>query len=473
MLTMGVAAALIGAAGTAVGAGAALPGSTCTAVTNLNDKCPTWAGALGGTPLALSTPRGNQVEVAGAACAASCAATAATFNGSNGSQLSASTCNLGGNTPVIEAMAFSPDGSVVYGTGRDTPAAATAGETVVATFACSVATGSLLWLQEGPLVAGQESNAVAIAVAQGGGRVYVTGTQFNTGTSALTLAYAAGTGAPLWSNALSRGAGFQDTGMFVAVSPDGGSVVMGESTGAGIGTVAYSTASGSQLWSDVVGSAQGVANDAALAISPDGARVVNLGSGSRGFGTFAYSLATGAPQWSAFLSSGVTATALAISADSARVYVSGTSSTSGQIATAAYSAAGALAWSVTEGLPAVVDSPNALAVSPDGTRLYAAGLRAAVADVRQLTVAWDTATGRNTWVAVQPGLTTPSTTGNGTVVRASRDSSQVFVGGFYGGPLSAVTNDVAAYPAFGTCANLCLTPPLGVAGLAGSSPRAL
>jgi len=211
-------------------------------------------------------------------------------------------------------------------------------------------------------------------------------------------------GAQLW--AAVGGRGVADS---VAVSPDGSRVfVTGDA-----GTAAYDASTGTALWgASFAGSLQSVA------VSPDGSRVFVTGktTGSDGlpdYATVAYDAKTGSQLWAASYNPGVTggdtAYAVRVSPDSATVYVTGSSGASSIVsdyATVAYAAStGKQLWAARYAGPGLGSSlATALGVSSDGTRVFVTGISCASACSTSpvyddATVAYAAKTGSQLWAA--------------------------------------------------------------------------
>jgi hypothetical protein len=160
--------------------------------------------------------------------------------------------------------------------------------------------------------------------------------------------------------------------------------VTGHSSGATSGldyaTIGYSAATGTQLWS---AQACGFSSALALAVSPDGKRVYVTGQWDAEcglcmlYGTVAYNAATGATIWTRYYgmsnAQAGTGSAIAVSPDGAKVYVTGSiTRTDGgsDYGTIAYSAAGRRLWVSRYHTPGPFSNLNlarSLAVSPAGT----------------------------------------------------------------------------------------------------------
>jgi outer membrane protein assembly factor BamB len=290
------------------------------------------------------------------------------------------------------------------------------GAALARTVQAPAASGARLWAARYNGPGSGADAAMKVAVSSTGGRVFVTGSSYggsSTGDDYATAAYNTATGRQLWVARYNRTTG--DSARAVAVSPDGRKVyVTGD-----FDTVAYDAATGARLWVSVYGAGGAVA----VAVSPDGGTVYVAGSsagtgvgpcGGIGFGTVAYNAATGARLWGARYC-GPTgdhtyARALVVSPDGSTVYVTGTSdlshSDSGDYATVAYNAVtGAQLWASLYNGPANnQDIANAVAVSPDGSTVYAtgssigltSGVPALAADYA--TIAYNAATGAQLWV---------------------------------------------------------------------------
>ncbi len=126
----------------------------------------------------------------------------------------------------------------------------------------------------------------------------------------------------------------------------------------------------------------------AVAVSPDGSRVFVTGHADRfaGYTTVAFDAASGRRLWvtsSAFSGGGASANALAVSPDGSKVFVTGTAQMDpfgkGAIGTAAYDATtGAQLWAVADaGREWATTQSNALAVSRDGATVLVGGTASA------------------------------------------------------------------------------------------------
>jgi DNA-binding beta-propeller fold protein YncE len=361
-----------------------------------------------------------------------------------------------GDEDEATGVAVSPDGSQVYVTGRSK--GSTTGFDYV-TIAYSTATGARLWLQryDG---AGKDDFATGIAVSPDGSKVFVTGySVIATGDfDYATVAYGTAHGGLLWKRRYdgpgNRSGSSADTAYAIKVSPDGSKVfVTGTSQGNSYDyeTVAYAAATGGQLWlARYYGPGNGFDKAVALAVSPDGSKVFVTGSSwstahQRDYATIAYNANTGARLWAQRYNgpgydardNNDDAWAIATSPDGSRVYVTGgsQSSTFMDYTTIAYDAAsGAQVWlSRYDAPPHDEDVPSAIAVSPDGSKIFVTG-RSNGVNYTYLTVGYNAADGSILWtdwirlegeealanaLAVSPDGTHVFVTGIGPVNRAS------------------------------------------------------
>jgi len=127
-----------------------------------------------------------------------------------------------------------------------------------ATVAYNAVTGAQRWAKRYNSPGSGDGQAYSVAVSPSGATVFVTGYTDTSSTTAgydyTTIAYKAATGAQLWLARYNGSANFTDEAFQVAVAPGGGTVyVTGESAGGsfdgwGWATVAYNAATGTRRW---------------------------------------------------------------------------------------------------------------------------------------------------------------------------------------------------------------------------------
>ena len=300
---------------------------------------------------------------------------------------------------LATALTVSPDSAVVYASG-------TVGDFIdglgsVATFAYNAATGTREWLA---VYHGLRPRAEAqsVAASPDGQRVFVSSPVTSSSGSPLiaTLAYDPATGAALWARLAAGTADSPDrisAGRDLAVSPDSSAVfvtgmVPGASGTSAATAVAYAAATGAPLWSRRYLGPQGDNAGNAVAVSPDGSRVFVTGHSNgttspfaQNFATVAYSAASGRQHWARTFSASSSLTArftgavaIGVSPDGALVYVTGTvpgfRSNSANFATIAYRAAdGRTSWEARYRGRRDFAGANPLAVGPTGQAVFVTG----------------------------------------------------------------------------------------------------
>jgi hypothetical protein len=360
------------------------------------------------------------------------------------------------------ATVISPDSATVYVTGQSP---ADNGNPDFTTFAYDASSGTQRWMTRYDSQFHGVDIAYAIAVSPDGSRVYVTGSSADTGNSdpytdpiaIATVAYDAATGTPLWASRYDpisgQGAGFSTS---VAVSPDGHHVyVAGGSAQPSLApdalVISYAAESGQQQWVTRESAGDGLASAfTAVRTSGDGSRLyvtgysqANDGTGFLTFVTSSIDAGGGALLWTAKYESpngDSDATALGLSPDGTRLFVTGESTGSGtstDYLTLSYDAAsGAQRWQAGYDGNADIDKATALAVAPDGSRVYVTGFSSGNATgTDYATLAYDAASGTQLWVtryngpadasdeayaiALSPGGTVVYVTGHSTNVSTS------------------------------------------------------
>jgi DNA-binding beta-propeller fold protein YncE len=252
------------------------------------------------------------------------------------------------------ALSASPDGSEVFVTGYSET-----GTTLLdyVTIAYESTTGAEVWRRRFDGPARRSDYAYSVAVSPNGSTVYVTGytwaamSAFDYGT----VAYAASTGATLWVRRFNGPGNDSDYAKSVTVSPDGSRIyVTGYSWDATSDfdyiTMAYDAGTGALLWGRRF-RGPGGGNDYAVAVAatPDGRFVYTtgyayIGSGnSTDYTTVGYVASTGQPLGVQLYDGpghrSDTVTAIAVSPDSSKVFVTGASTGTnfgGDYATVAY-----------------------------------------------------------------------------------------------------------------------------------------
>jgi DNA-binding beta-propeller fold protein YncE len=305
-----------------------------------------------GTAINIS-PNGSRIFVTGISYGATSLADYATlaYRARKGALLWVSRYNGSANADDYgsNSLGVSPDGSKVFVTGSSMGAASGSD---FATLAYSAATGQQLWVARYDGTASSQDGADALAVSPDGSKVFVTGQSAGTSTNLdyATVAYNAATGSEQWASRYDDGNGGGDIPYGVAVSPDGTKVAVTGVTAAATAstedyaTVVYDTTNGTTEWvAPYDGPGNGGDAASAVTISPDGTKVFVTGattglSGNSDYGTIAYDATSGTQVWSTAYDSspsgGDLARALAVSPDGTKVFVTGQSNV--QIATVAY-----------------------------------------------------------------------------------------------------------------------------------------
>ncbi len=288
-------------------------------------------------------------------------------------------------------LALSPDGSRLFvvgnswgtGTGND-----------FVTLVYDAADGALLWeaRYDGPASGQDWGNS--LAVGPDGSQVYVSGSSQDSKLDYATVAYDAETGDELWVARYS-GPGHLDRVNDIAVTPDGSRVtITGESFGAGTGydyaTITYDTETGDELWALRYHGGYGydygnavVADDQTVYVTGQShGPGTGAGGTSWDWVTIAYDGASGEQAWLArhdgSANGGDASRALVLSPDGQRLFVAGYAAedeTGRDITTIAYdTGTGDRLWTGQYDGPASrSDEASALAVSPDGSRVYVTG----------------------------------------------------------------------------------------------------
>jgi hypothetical protein len=299
------------------------------------------------------------------------------------------------------SAAVTPDGDTVLVINR---VRNSAGNWDFSTAAFDTATGKPVWARRYNGRANGDDVPVALAVSPGGGTVFVTGTSKGktSGFDYATVAYAAATGKQLWVSRYNRHGRSTDNAVAIAVRPGGGAVfVTGSSWSSGtsvdLATVAYAAATGATLWTKRFDRAGSMA----VAVSPSGRRIFVTGDGTA---TIAYAAASGARQWTRRQDHAFPAAVFVSPLGGGTVVVAGTAIGSGRRSSyfwVAYSAVTGRTKrvGVFADLTGEVELVTAAAISPDGRSLYLTGYSRSVpgAPPEALTVATKIETAARSW----------------------------------------------------------------------------
>ncbi len=350
----------------------------------------------------------------------------------------------GGGHDEAFAIAVAPDGSRVFVTGFGYSSTTLNDYTTVA---YDASTGAKLWVRRYNSPANNDDSAWAIGVSPDGSTIFVTG---NTATADQssdyeTLAYRASDGATLWGKRYNGPAGSGDGVAGLAVSPDGSAVfITGTSNGStsfqDYATVAYAASNGAQLWAKRYNDAiDGADLATAVAVSPDGAKVFVTGftdaaTQYNDYTTVAYVSSTGTRIWTKSYNGRTDHIdrAYAIAASTDAVYVTGYShggtATDHDYVTVGYKASnGTALWTKRYNGPGnEQDHATAIAASPDGSAVFVTGYSYSSTTLNDYaTVAYDGASGTALWVKRYEGANQDEATD----LAVSPDGSTLFVTG--------------------------------------------
>ena len=272
--------------------------------------------------------------------------------------------------------------------------------------------------------------------------------------SAPQMAAAAVSGSQVWESRYAWAGNDRATAM--ASGPDGSEVFVtgystGSTTGVDFATASYDTSTGATLWVRRYNRLEG-SNDFAnaLGVSPDGSAVFVTGTSEGNDGadpdyvTVAYEASTGDMLWATrYAGPGGdrdTPTALEVSPDGTEIFVTGPSigrRGDEDYATVAYdTATGSQSWVRRhDGRGEGDDWPNALGVSADGSQVFVTGSSDGSIlhrNTEYATLAYDTATGARSWIQRYKG---PGDRSDAAIdLAVSHDGSEVIVTGQGAGP---------------------------------------
>jgi len=198
----------------------------------------------------------------------------------------------GARTSSGNAVATTPDGSVVFVTGES---AGRSTSNDFATVAYDASTGSTLWVQRYNGPGNSDDNAYALGVSPDGSKVFVTGPSEGDGTLTdyATVAYNASAGDPRWATRYNGGANGLDVATALGVATDGATVFVtgasdGSSTAEDYATLAYNASTGATLWTRRYNDPIGNSSDFAGALGVSKTTVFVTGESFRAASQFDY-----------------------------------------------------------------------------------------------------------------------------------------------------------------------------------------
>lgn len=397
--------------------------------------------------------------------------TTQSYDASTGRVLWSNSYNGSECTDAPVAVVISPDDQTVFVTGSS----GCLGLEDYATVAYNAMTGMELWVSRYDGPTHDPDEPFALAVSPDGTTVFVTGRSFGPigeGRDFATVAYSAIDGHELWVSRYDGPAHGEeesnDEAYSIAVSSNGKTLFVTGSSGgirsdSDYATIAYDAAGGTELW---VQRYNGPGNTfdfpQALVLSPDGSRVFVTGysygtTSFSDYATIAYDASTGAPIWLRRFDDPINgfdfAYALAVSPDGTKLFVTGScdeADTGTDFVTLAYDApTGRRLWLQRYNGPGNnSDSPSAIAVSPSGKEVFVTGLSSGVASsdfpFDYATIAYNISDGHNLWLGRYNGPANKSDVPADLAV--SPDGRKVFVTGSSDGINSGSDYLTIAYP---------------------------
>lgn len=326
-----------------------------------------------------------------------------------------------------QALAVSPDGTRTFVTGGSK---GTQTGQDFATVAYDAVSGQRLWVARYD-ARGRTDQAIAVLVSPDGDRVFVAGRRLDGLTpvgnyvqSFAVVAYDAETGEELWTAGYD-GPGVRDVAWDAVLSSEGTTVFVtgwGKDGGTPIVgvAVAFDAADGTLLWE---ARSNSIVSATAATLAAGGTALVVVGPEQGGIGTVAFDAVTGEELWAAVLETPTgygDAYDVAVSPDGSRVHVAGTGGweapgtcTYGNddYTTITYDAeTGQQLWMARyDGPGRGLEWAQAIATSPDGSRIYVTGESAGFGSVfgcepgeprtgqDYATLAYDAASGQQLW----------------------------------------------------------------------------
>jgi WD40 repeat protein len=348
-----------------------------------------WAGRDGGTDIAVA-PQGDRIFVSGYSETALGVYEAVTIGYTASTGDMSWVGHSGGKADGVSDLVMGPNGGKVFVLATSDQAQ-TMMDFVTLAYAAS---GTFLWSKtfDGPAHA--EDVPASIGVGPGGGKVFVSGSSVGIGTGIdyATIAYETATGGKIWGRRYDGPSNGPDELRSLVASPNGNTVVVTGSSGRPTGpedavTIAYVASSGERRWLQRYDS-EGHLDDQVrqLAISPDGSSVALTGSSGAGtsldYETIDYRTADGHVRWTRRYDGPAheadVATEVAFTPDGTRVVVSGyregVHAYETCILTIAYRAStGSTRW-IQDYRYDNDEAPASLAVGPHSHQIYVTGI---------------------------------------------------------------------------------------------------
>jgi DNA-binding beta-propeller fold protein YncE len=270
--------------------------------------------------------------------------------------------------------------------------------------------GEQLWSRKFSTGGNHFDEGDKIAVSPDGSRVFVTG-DIRSNSGYMTIAYDASTGAQLWQSQWYSTYPINGAPADIAVGPLGTRVYVTGAIGNGhnydFGTVAYDAATGDRIWRKRYdGPAGGDDQAYGLAVSPNGHTVYVAGESDGATGsaatTIAYNSKNGTQEWLSRLTPNRTENgfeAIAVSSDGSRLYATGQTGRPAILVAAQDAATGDTDWTKTyQQAGDELDFGTNVALTPDDATLVVGGTTISTAsNYNWATLAYDTANGARRW----------------------------------------------------------------------------